>query len=243
MGGKHPFGLALVRSALFLLLWAACWAVHAADDRRLAPGFVSIPKGEKLLVMPLDVELFSLSAGGVPEPKAEWTENARRHMTAAMQKSIPDLGYTMELGDESLADEFAEEVGLQAAVGRSIHLHFGVGGPWALPSKGGRLDWSFGDALRGIQQRTKARYALFTWVRDSYASGERIAMIAVVSILSMGNINLAAGRQQAHASLVDLETGRVLWYGQLFRGSGDLREASNAEESVSALLSNFPPAK
>ncbi|MDO8931169.1 MAG: hypothetical protein Q7U97_02135, partial [Rhodocyclaceae bacterium] len=47
-----------------------------ADSRNLAPGFSKLAKGAKILVMPPDVELFSISAGGVSEPKADWTEAA-----------------------------------------------------------------------------------------------------------------------------------------------------------------------
>ena len=34
--------------------------------------------------MPVDVELFSLSAGGVAEPRADWTATALGHMNGAM---------------------------------------------------------------------------------------------------------------------------------------------------------------
>ena len=34
--------------------------------------------------MPVDVELFSLSAGGVAEPRADWTAAALGHMKGAV---------------------------------------------------------------------------------------------------------------------------------------------------------------
>ena len=42
------------------------------------------------------------------------------------------------------------------------------------------------------------------------------------------------------ASLVDLSTGEILWFNRLVRGSGDLREAEKAKESLGALLDSFP---
>jgi hypothetical protein len=229
---------------LLCALWLAAVCLGAqASGKNLAPGFESLSRGEKILLIPIDVELFSLSAGGVAEPKADWTAAARQHMSEAIERSLSTSGLTLVRADEALADEFAEELGLEAAVSRSISLHHGFGGGWALPSKGGMLDWSFGDALTRIQDRTQARYALFTWVRDSYTSPERMAMIAAVALLSLGNVSLAGGRQEAHASLVDLQTGRVVWFARLYRSGGDLRKAEHAEESVSALLNNFPPSK
>jgi hypothetical protein len=44
-----------------------------------------------------------------------------------------------------------------------------------------------------------------------------------------------------YASLVDLRDGRIVWYNDVRRASGDLREAQPALETVEALLKNFPP--
>jgi hypothetical protein len=48
--------------------------------------------------------------------------------------------------------------------------------------------------------------------------------------------------QVGYASLVDLNTGQILWFNRLVRGSGDLREADKATETLDALLANFPAA-
>jgi hypothetical protein len=49
--------------------------------------------------------------------------------------------------------------------------------------------------------------------------------------------------QTGYASLVDLSTGRVVWFNQLLRGSGDLRDEENAAETIEALLREFPVSK
>jgi hypothetical protein len=49
--------------------------------------------------------------------------------------------------------------------------------------------------------------------------------------------------QTGYASLVELDTGRVLWFNRLQRGSGDLREAEKAAETIDSLLNNFPAPK
>jgi len=220
------------------LVCAAALAQAAADNgRNLAPGFVSLPKAAKLVVMPVDVELYSLSAGGVPEPKADWTANAHTHMKAELVRRTKTLGLTAELMDEKAADEFAEPMALHAAVARSIALHHSTGGAWSLPTKGGKLDWSFDDAMRDLQAKSGADYGLFIWVRDSYASAER--KLAMVGLALLG-VGLTGGMQVGYASLVDLQTGQVLWFNQLARGSGDLREAQEAAESIDVLLGGFP---
>jgi hypothetical protein len=206
-------------------------------SKYLAPGFTQLPRAAKVLVMPVDVELFSLSAGGVAEPRADWTATALGHMSRAMSGRVTRSGLDAVMMDEAGADEFAEQIGLHAAVARSIALHHGVGGVWTLPSKEGRLDWSFDDAMRPLQAKTGARYAVFIWMRDSYASAERKAAMVAMAILGVG---LTGGSQVGYASLVDLETGRVLWFNRLARASGDLREEKAASESLDALLAGFP---
>lgn len=214
-----------------------------SDSRNLAPGFSNLSKGTKVVVMPLDIELYSISAGGVPEPMAEWTETAHKNFRAALMARQGIEGVELVTLSEKDADDFAEINALHGAVARAISLHhFGLPS-YNLPTKQGKLDWSLGDVVRVIKDKTGADYALFSWVRDSYASGERQIMMAAVAILSLGRAVPGGGLQQGYASLVDLNTGRVLWFNQMRRTSGDLRDAAAAAGSVEALLYQFPVAK
>ena len=76
----------LYRSSLVLACVLFAGAIHAqeSDPRHLAPGFTARPAGSKLLIVPADMELFSISAGGVQEPKADWTEAAQKNFKAAL---------------------------------------------------------------------------------------------------------------------------------------------------------------
>lgn len=208
----------------------------AAGSKQLAPGFVQRPVGTRIVLVPPDTELFSLSAGGVQEPRADWTETARKHLRRHLMETSR-LGQANEL-DERALDEFAELNALHGAVAQSVFIHHMMGGPNALPTKAGALDWSLGDAVAPLRERTGADYALFTWVRDSYASAERKATMVVMAMLGVG---LVGGVQVGYASLVDLKTGRVVWFNHLARGTGDLREDQPAKETVEVLLKGFPP--
>jgi hypothetical protein len=220
--------------AMASLLLVATVAAHA-DSRNLAPGFTGLPRDARVVIAPLDVELFSVSAGGILEPRADWTDAAQRHMAASLHAKAAALGLGHNDLDPAKADELAELLNLHAAVARAIAMHHT--GPVKLPTKEGRLDWSFGDVLKPLQEASGARYALFTWVRDSYTSAERRAMMIGMALLGVG---LGGGVQVGYASLVDLQTGQVLWFNQLLRGTGDLREAAKAADSVEALLTGFP---
>jgi hypothetical protein len=220
-----------------LITWMLASAAGAAESRNLAPGFAALAKGTSLLVMQPDVELFSISGGGVVEPKADWTEQAHKYIHDALDKKTAALGLQTRSISEQDGDAFAEISALHAAVARSINLHHMSGGNLALPTKNGKLDWSLGDAVRPIREKSGADYALFIWLRDSYASAERKVAILAMALLGVG---MPGGMQTGYASLVDLQTGRVLWFNRLLRGTGDLREADTADETVSALLAQFP---
>ena len=62
---------------------------------------------------------------------------------------------------------------------------------------------------------------------------------SVVTTLLFG-VPLAGGQQAGFASLVDLDTGNIVWFNRLQRGTGDLRTLDAARGSVSALMTEFP---
>ncbi|HEX6317869.1 MAG TPA: hypothetical protein VFZ84_03265 [Burkholderiales bacterium] len=229
---------ATIRVAALAAVLAIAPAVAAAQSKNLAPGFTDLPKDALVAIMPADIELFSMSAGGVLEPKADWTEAATKHFRAALVAKNKQLGLQSKEVSEQDADELAEVNALHAAVAQAIALHHF--GPLGLPTKDGKLDWSLAEAVRPVKAATGARYALFSWVRDSYASAERKAAMIGMALLGIG---IPMGQQTGYASLVDLETGQVLWFNRLARPSGDLREPEPAAETVEALLSSFPVAK
>lgn len=215
----------------------ACAVPAFAQSRNLAPGFTALPKGARIVIMPLDIELFSMSAGGVLEPKADWTEAAQKHFKNALLAKRGQFGLsTVELSAQQ-ADEADEINALHGAIARAIAMHHFGPGSLNLPTKEGKLDWSMGEPVRLVKQMTGADYALFSWVRDSYASAERVATMIALAMLGVG---VQGGMQQAYASLVDLNTGQVLWFNQLVRAGGDLREAEKAAETLEALLARFP---
>lgn len=220
---------------LAALLVAATAQAQEPPSRHLAPGFTARPAASRLLVLPADMELFSISAGGVVEPRADWTDSAQKHFAQALAGQRKTLGANVAEMSADEAEDFHEIVALHRAVADAISLHHD---DLRLPTKGRKLDWSLGDAVRPLKERTGADYALFTWMRDSYASSERKAVLLGMALL--GAIPIG-GEQVGYASLVDLNTGRVVWFNELSRMWGDLREPQSAGETVEALLKNFPP--
>jgi len=236
------------RAAMIASLAAlAAWVTPACgeDAVSLAPGFVGLPSGAKVLVVEPDIELFLLTTGSVLEPRADWTSAAKSNALERILARQDSLHVSMVKLDEAVADELGEQLNLHAAVANAILTHHFGPRNLRLPSKGGSLDWSFGDALQPLRDKTGADYALFTFVRDAYSSAGRQVTTALPALLSAAGGRMiipGGGRQVAYSSLVDLQTGRVLWFNWIGRAKGDLREPAGAAETIETLFNGFPAA-
>ncbi len=234
--------VSLLLRGIVLLLAGFVLSACAAQAYRQIESLPRAAEAEvRIVLMPLDVELFELSAGGLMEPKADWTRSARAHMAASLRKvKTENKLQLIEYESLSIAPETVDTLDqiqkLHGVVGQAILMHQYLPA-MALPSKNGTFDWSLGPEVRKLGVATQADYALFIYVRDSYSSAGRVALIFTAALFGVA---VPGGAQVGFASLVDLNTGAVAWFGRLARGSGDLRTTTAAEETARALLTDFP---
>jgi hypothetical protein len=196
-----------------------------------------------------DVQVGSLTTGGMVEPRAEWTEQARAHVMRALTQEQAGRGGRTKIIEtrESLPGvdpkTIADLERLHNAVGNSILLHKYM--YQDLPTKRRGLDWTLGEDAVKFGRATGMDYALFLYAQDSVASAGRTAL-QVVGIAGCF-IGFCApqngGSQTAFASLVDLKTGDVVWFNVLQTGGmlpgvsfGDLRTPEGAAQMVQRLL-------
>lgn len=197
----------------------------------------------RILMMPPDVELYELDAGGSLDINAHWTEQAGGFLSDAVrtrlsERQVQFVEYAPPPDDTPEAARLNEIQKLNGIVGATIRsYHFDKAN--RLPAKGGRFDWSLGPAAQGLGQHADADYALFVHVRDSYSTPGRMALKVVAAALA--GVYVPGGVQLGHASLVDLKTGQVVWFNALHgREAGDLRTAAAAGETAAVLLENLP---
>ena len=217
------------------------------------------PQGNyKLLVMRPDVSVGSVTTGGMVEPRADWTEQARANLIAALKAQQAERGgnaIIMERRDSlpGIAPETVAELErLHYAVGQSIALHRYSGR--YLPTKRGKgLDWTLGEDAVRLGQRTGMDYALFLYAEDSFASTGRVALqvLGVAGcVVGFCAPNIGGGGQYAYASLVDLHSGDVVWFNVLQTGTqiaginmGDIRKPEGAAQMVDRLLDRMKPGR
>ncbi|MFC7537711.1 hypothetical protein ACFQPG_10095 [Sphingomonas sp. GCM10030256] len=229
------------------------------QTRQFADVQFTPPQGDySLVVMRPDVTVGSVKAGGLVEPRADWTEQARANLIAALKAQQAGRGgktLVLERRDSFpgvSAETVAELERLHGAVGNSIALHKYAG--FDLPTKRRRgLEYTLGEDAVRFGQKTGYDYALFLYAEDSFASTERVAMqVLGVAGCFIGFCapNIGGGGQIAYASLVDLKTGEVVWFNVLQAGTqiagikmGDIRTPQGATQMVDRLLGRMKPGR
>ena len=226
---------ALLLVALAVASGCASTSVRTARDTSGQPLALA---GQVVLIEP-DIELAEVGAGGMPEPRKEWTSSARLLYPQAAREALarrgigmaPDFMLPADAGPDNRLRQLTL---LSEAVSMSILQYSRSVGPGTLRNKHGKFDWSLGPGVAELRKATGADYGLFTYIRDTYASGGRQAM-RIAGLLLLGG-DIGGGMQVGVASLVDLRTGQVVWHNLLVDQAGDLRNLAGARETADDLL-------
>jgi hypothetical protein len=234
-------------------------ASGCVQTRQFADVQFTPPSGDyKLLVLRPDVTVGSLTTGGMIEPRADWTDQARHSIVDALRAQQATRGGKITIIEHRnevpgvTAQELAEVERLNFVVDQSIVLHKYLGD--YLPTKRGKgLDWTLGRQAVQLGEKTGYDYALFLHAEDAQASGGRIAL----GVLGLAGCfigfcapNVGGQQQLDYASLVDLKTGEVVWFNVVTASSeipgikfGDLRTPAGAAQMVDRLLGRMKPGK
>ncbi|MDX2104227.1 MAG: hypothetical protein SF002_17010 [Alphaproteobacteria bacterium] len=192
----------------------------------------------RIVLLPPDVQLFELSAGGISEPKEDWSASAREHMTAALRQVERERNLRLiNREDDQSTEEQVQVARLFRATASTIAQHHYVPAE-QLPTKQGRIRWSIGSEAGLLRREETADYALMILLQDSFASAGRAAVIFLSAVLF--GVQVEGGVQMGVAALVDLRTGEIVWYNRLARSAGDSRTAEGALETVRVLLTGLP---
>jgi len=235
------------RVAAAVLLTMGTAGVAAAQERTAIKQGFELPakSGKKILVFRPKVSVGAQSTGGLFEPNAEWTDQARKNIDAALKKRQADLGNVVLMAPEAYGDQarlVEEYTNLFDAVSQAVVTYqFFVGN--RLPTKkrdnkAGVFDWSLGEGVRNLPGAKDADYALFIYNKDAFGSTGR-KLLQAVALLGPG-IAVKSGEHKGAAGLVDLKTGDLLWLNADFAMGGNVREPDGAEKRVGQLLEEFP---
>ena len=246
MGASGSNGGIMVKScrvalaALFLSLTIATTA-YAQEKTGLKPGFVLKPGTVRIVLMRPSIRVGAQSTGGMYEPNADWTDQAKENIATALGKAQTGLGnsvvgYVEPVGASSArVAEYQELFGTVAS--SVIEYQFFKGNRLPTKKRKDQFEWGLGPDVRTLPGLDRADYALFITTEDHFGSTGR-KMLQVFA--AMARVGVTAGVHKGFAGLVDLRTGELVWLNADMQMGGDVREAAGADKRVRQLLEGFP---
>ncbi|MFC7537901.1 hypothetical protein ACFQPG_11080 [Sphingomonas sp. GCM10030256] len=231
----------LARAAVCAAALCVCAPVAAQEKTGNKSGFTLKPGAARIILMRPAIKVGAQSTGGMYEPNADWTLQARDYIGQALRSCQAKLGNEVIVYDEGTSGEgaLASQYGsLFGAVADSvIEYQFFRGNRLPTKVRKDAFEWSMGPGLTHLQSLQGADYALFINTYDAYGSTGR-KVLQVVGLLA--GVGITSGVHWGHAGLVDLKTGELVWLNADRQMGGDVRSADGAVKRVRQLLEGFP---
>lgn len=232
-----------VLAALILVLHGcatapAAYRVHYSlywEPVRAAP--------KTIVLLPVDIKVSEISAGGVVEEVPAWTEqaisNVKRGITAYAAQKADLKVFSFPRVARSERKIVEEYLALYDVVAGNAYRMTTIGGPgWK--HKVDHFDYTLGPGLRFLKTRTGADAGLMVIGRHQIATGGRVAA-SVLAVLFAGAYVPATTSNFLTMGVVDFETGDILWLNYTVGATGkNLQKVENAGKIVKDLLDQWP---
>ncbi|WP_308461750.1 hypothetical protein [Sphingomonas folli] len=214
----------------------------AQERSAIRPGF-RLPSGSThILLLRPHIMVGGQSTGGVFQPNADWTAQARGQIDAALAAAQATLGNEVVRAPETIGADtrlMADYQALFAVVAQSvIDYQFFKGNRLPTKRRAGQFDWTLGPDVARIARGQGCDYALFVDTADAYGSTGR-KIFQVLAAVTVG-VRVRSGEHKGYAGLVDLRTGDLVWLNADRHMGGDVRTPEGAAKRVAELLEGFP---
>ena len=219
---------------LFIFVLSNCSSINTEPKYAIESFDQNAPK---ILLMPIDIEICEITLAGMCEPNAIWTENSKKNIIVGFEEILKERNAIMNKFDKTLSSiKMTQLVKLHNQVGHEIISN--EYGQLKLPTKK-NFDWTIGRKANLLKTKYNSDYAIFIFFRDQYSSGERKIYSILTAVLFPGVIPIG-GTQIAFASLVDLKTGKIMWFNGFYRSFGDVRDLEGAKATLNVIFEKFP---
>lgn len=230
----------LICAALAAFLVAGCAMPEKVGLHESLQGEAPKPLPRRVLLLPPDVQVLEMSAGGVIERVPVWSDEAAATAAKVLRAAAARRG-SFELVDiPALAadkrEQLEQHVALYDLVGGAA-LAFGRSNDPAWAHKKKAFDYTLGPGLAFLAEQTGTQAAVVVTGADLVSTGERKALFVVGLLLGVG---IPLGASYVTMGVVDLETGSVLWATDDFQGGArDLRDPKDVAETLERMLTDF----
>jgi hypothetical protein len=235
----------IISSVILLLalsLPGLCQAAFSAVNPKLSVQ-PQDQQPRKILLMPPQMFVAEMSAGGVIQKQDDWTKQANENLLAAAETHARENGRFETMRMPALSPEEAEivesHIGLYDRVASAIHA-YGQGRDSGWELKKSEWDYTLGDGLAFLREKTGADSALIFVGADIISTGGRKAAFTVGLLIG---IAIPLGQSFITVGLADLKTGEIQWLSYDQSMSMDSREAGEVEKLVREFFKTWPHSK
>ncbi|HEY0165018.1 MAG TPA: hypothetical protein VGB39_06560 [Sphingomicrobium sp.] len=232
---------AFLRAVALAIAVSLAMPASAQEKTGIKPGFVLQPGTVRIVMMRPSIKVGAQSTGGMFEPNADWTTQARDNLGNALASAQSALGNAVVQFDETPAqnpmvvNQYRSL--FSALAGSVIEYQFFRGNRLPTKVRKGQFDWSIGGEIAQIPGLKDADYILFITTEDHYGStGRKMLQIAA----ALGGIGVTAGVHKGYAGLINAKTGELVWLNADAQMGGDVRTPEGAVKRVNQLLEGFP---
>lgn len=232
---------AYLRAGLLALLMVLSVPAFAQEKTGNKPGFALKPGTVRIVLMRPTIRVGAQSTGGMYEPNADWTAQARENIDRALKDAQARLGNQVIAYEEGVTGEgpLATQYGnlFRALSNSVIEYQFFRGNRLNTKVRKNSFDWSIGPGIADLKSVQGADYALFINTYDAYGStGRKVLQV----FAALGGVAVTSGVHEGHAGLIDLKTGELVWLNADRQMGGDVRTPDGAVKRVKQLLEGFP---
>jgi hypothetical protein len=240
---SHPRGCYLL--LIISLLLAGCATAPTASVHytiKQEPGSRPL---QQIVLLPVDVDVYELSAGGVQEEVPEWSSTAATNIRKALLVSKaggseccvtrPVDTASLTPGERAILEEHLALFNTVATNAMWASLPYNT----AWHFKAEHFDYTLGDGLGFLKEKYGLDAGLIITGEDVVSSSGR-KTTAVLG--AMVGVAIPLGHSILMGGLVDFSTGDLLWLNHVVSvaGQADLRDPASCLELAKSLMKEYP---
>lgn len=198
----------------------------------------------QVVLLPVDVDVYELSAGGVREEVPEWSDSAEANIRSALlftrgEEGAPWAAERVDTSELTPAEREVLEEHLalfNVVVLNAYWASLPQNSAWHF--KQDHFDYTLGDGLSFLKTKYEVDAGLIIIGQDVVSTSGRHAMAVVAAL---GGYSIPLGHSLLIGGLVDFETGDILWLNrEVSGGITDLRDPESARSFARELMEGYP---
>ena len=203
-----------------------------------------LPK--KVLLLPVEIRVHEVSAGGVVEKVDAWSDtasgNAVRYVRhVAVGRGAFELVESPALSPEDKA-QLDQHIALYEVVAGSAYLSRASSiGVWK--ERAGNFDYTLGPGLEPLAEHTGIDAAMIVIGSDYISTaGRKAAMVMGVLVGALAGVPIVpqGGISFVSVGVVDMRTGNLLWFGTDQSSATDFRNERGLHQMLDRMFQTYP---